>query len=124
MGTHTSEDPSVFIDARGHYHMLVNALPGGCNPKVQQGGHAWSRDGVTWSEPRVGAYNGTVVFTDGTNMTCSRRERPQMIQDPKTGAPLAMSSGATGCPSFTTPDGVAFKGGGDCFTLLQRMNQN
>ena len=26
--THTSEDPSVFVDHRGNYHMLVNALPG------------------------------------------------------------------------------------------------
>ena len=36
---HTSEDPSVFIDHRGHWHMLINALPGGCNPKLQQGGY-------------------------------------------------------------------------------------
>ena len=48
------------------------------------GRHAWSRDGISWSEPRVGAYNTTVLFTDGTNMTCSRRERPQMILDPET----------------------------------------
>eukprot|EP00937_MAST-01D_sp_MAST-1D-sp2_P001203 g1203.t1 len=119
--THTSEDPSVFVDHRGNYHMLVNALPGGCNPKVQQGGHAWSRDGVAWSEPRVGAYNGTVQFTDGSSMTCGRRERPQMIQDPETGRPLAMSAGATGCPSFNTSAGVLFKGGQDCFTLFQMM---
>ena len=33
--THTSEDPSVFIDHRGNYHMLINALPGGCQPKVR-----------------------------------------------------------------------------------------
>jgi hypothetical protein len=51
--THTSEDPSVFQDKRGNFHMLVNALPGGCNPKLQQGGHAWSKDGIIWSEPRV-----------------------------------------------------------------------
>ena len=121
MYTHTSEDPSVFQDQRGNYHMLVNALPGGCNPKVQQGGHAWSHDGVKWSEPRVGAYNTTVLFTDGTNMTCSRRERPQMLLDPKSGAPLAMSSGVTGCPAFDTSGGVHFKGGGDCFTLFQLM---
>eukprot|EP01043_Picozoa_sp_COSAG02_P051257 COSAG02_NODE_5373_length_4390_cov_3.127709_2_plen_494_part_00 len=81
--THTSEDPSVFIDTRGNYHMLINALPGRCSPKLQQGGHAWSQDGITWSEPRVGAYNTTVVFTDGTNMTCNRRERPQIVQDCK-----------------------------------------
>jgi len=42
--------------------MLINALPGGCKPKVQQGGHAWSKDGINWSEPRVGAYNTTVQY--------------------------------------------------------------
>jgi hypothetical protein len=119
---HTAEDPSVFVDARGRYHMLVNALPGGCQPKSIQGGHSWSLDGVTWSEPRVGAYNGTVQFTDGTSMTCGRRERPQMIQD-DANVPLAMTAGATGCPPFTTADGVKFKGGDDCFTLIQLMEQ-
>jgi hypothetical protein len=27
---HTGEDPSVFQDTRGNYHMLINALPGTC----------------------------------------------------------------------------------------------
>eukprot|EP00729_Bicosta_minor_P009536 gene9536-33631_t len=115
--THTSEDPSVFVDKRGNYHMLVNALPGGCNPKLQQGGHAWSRDGVNWSEPRVGAYNTTVKFTDGTDMTCVRRERPQMVQAAD-GTPIAMIAGTVGCPLI---NGTAYKGGNDCFTLAQLM---
>ena len=34
-----------------------------------------------------------------------------------------MSSGATGCPAFNTSDGVLYKGGGDCFTLIQLMEQ-
>ena len=46
-----------------------------------------------------------------------------MIQDPLTGVPLAMSSGATNCPAFNTSDGVLFKGGNDCFTLIQLMEQ-
>ena len=81
------------------------------------GGHAWSRDGVEWSEPRVGAYNTTVVFTDGTSMTCQRRERPQMVQD-EHGVPLVMFSGVVGCPKIND---TAYKGGGDCFTLAQLM---
>ena len=64
----------MFQDHRGNFHMLINALPGGCQPKLQQGGHAWSKDGIVWSEPRVGAYNTTVEFTDGSSMTCVRRE--------------------------------------------------
>lgn len=115
---HTSEDPSVFIDHRGHWHMLINALPGGCNPKLQQGGHAWSKDASTWSEPRTGAYNTTVQFTDGTSMTCVRRERPQMVLDRK-GVPLVMFAGVVGCPVI---QGTPYKGGGDCFTLAQLMN--
>ncbi|GMI53614.1 hypothetical protein ScalyP_jg7428 [Parmales sp. scaly parma] len=59
---HTGEDPFVFQDGRGNYHMLINSLPGACIPKIQQGGHAWSTDGVVWSEPRVGAYNTTIEF--------------------------------------------------------------
>jgi hypothetical protein len=150
---HTAEDPSVFRDTRGNWHMLVNALPGGCNPKLQQGGHAWSRDGVVWSEPRMGAYNGSIALTDGSTMTCNRRERPQMILDPSTGAPLAMTSGVTQCVTAVpplspgpcgrparvlvpeskltprsrrgnrrcSPSFGPYKGGNDCFTLVQLM---
>lgn len=100
---HTSEDPSVFIDHRGNFHMLTNALPGGCKPKKVAGGHAWSRDGWNWSEPRVGAFNTTVIFTDGSNMTCSRRERPQMMLDNQ-GKPSFLSTGITGCPRDLAPN--------------------
>eukprot|EP01043_Picozoa_sp_COSAG02_P072942 COSAG02_NODE_13966_length_1326_cov_1.089650_2_plen_101_part_00 len=100
--------------------MLVNALPGRCVPKVQQGGHAWSSDGITWSEPRVGAYNTTIELVDGTSMTCSRRERPQIVQD-EHGMPLVMFSGVVGCPKIKTEP--AFKGGNDCFTLAQLLAQ-
>ena len=80
--------------------------------------HAWSKDGSTWSEPRTGAYNTTVQFTDGTSMTCVRRERPQMVLDRK-GVPLVMFAGVVGCPVI---QGTPYKGGGDCFTLAQLMN--
>lgn len=114
---HTGEDPSVFIDHRGNYHMLLNTLPWACLPKDQQGGHAWSRDGITWSEPRVGAYNTTVPFTDGTVMTCERRERPQMLLDDD-GRPLAMVTGILNCPCFGN---TIYTGGVDSFTLVQEM---
>ena len=37
------------------------------------------------------------------------------------GHPIAMTSGVVDCPAFTTSAGAAYKGGGDCFTLVQRM---
>jgi hypothetical protein len=116
---HTGEDPSVFTDHRGNWHMLLNALPGRCTGKSQQGGHAWSRDGVTWSEPRVGAYNTTVVFTDGSEMTCKRRERPQMLLDGDN-VPLAMFIGIMGCQTI---EGTPYKGGQDSFTLAQLVRR-
>ena len=97
---HTAEDPSVFIDHRGNYHMLTNALPGGCNPKAAAGGHAWSRDGLIWSEPTVGAFNTTIHFTDGTSELCGRRERPQMMLDGQ-GLPIVLFTGVTGCQNGT-----------------------
>ena len=53
---------------------------------------SWSRDGVTWSDPRVGAYNGTIFFLNGTSMNC-RRERPQILLDPESGEPIGISNG-------------------------------
>ncbi|KAL7549375.1 hypothetical protein ACHAWF_012651 [Thalassiosira exigua] len=122
---HTGEDPSVFVDHRGNHHMLFNALPYKCVPKLRQGGHAWSTDGVNWSAPRVGAFDATVAFTDGSSMTCERRERPQMVLDGE-GKPAAMVSAVTGCPKALGDakvggDGRFYRGADDCFTMVQRM---
>lgn len=116
---HTAEDPFVFADHRGNYHMLMNAMPYQCEPKYQQGAHAWSRDGVHWSEPRVGAFNTTIQFNDGTSITCQRRERPQMVRDPS-GVPLVLFTGLTGCPKF---EGLAHNGPLDSFTVAQLLKR-
>lgn len=122
-----AEDPSVFRDHRGNYHMLFNAHPYKCVPKTKQGGHAWSSDGIHWESPRVGAFDTTIRYTDGTKMECERRERPQMILD-ESGRPLALVSALTGCPrglgGSSNPfggDAMFYKGGDDCFTLVQKM---
>mmetsp|Transcript_5596 Transcript_5596/g.12126 ORF Transcript_5596/g.12126 Transcript_5596/m.12126 type:complete len:637 (+) Transcript_5596:94-2004(+) len=124
---HTGEDPSVFVDHRGNYHMLFNALPYKCVPKFEQGGHAWSADGFNWSDPRIGAFDTTVKFTDGTDMKCERRERPQMVTG-KDGRPVALVSAVTGCPkglgdpSGSVGDGKLYRGADDSFTLVQKMS--
>ncbi|KAL7522082.1 hypothetical protein ACHAWX_006767, partial [Stephanocyclus meneghinianus] len=127
---HTGEDPSVFVDQRGNYHMLFNALPYKCVPKFQQGGHAWSKDGVNWSDrPRVGAFDTTIQFTDGTSIKCERRERPQMVLGTD-GRPVALVTGMTGCPkglmstfnaevALNSGDARYYRGGDDSFTLVQ-----
>ena len=88
-------------------------------------------DGVDWSsKPRVGAYDTTVQFTDGTSMKCERRERPQMVLD-NNGRLVAFSTALTGCPkglmsgigdeSSIETNARFYKGGDDSFTLVQRM---
>ena len=47
---------------------------------------------MTWSEPRIGGYNQTVVFPNGTRVDC-RRERPQILLDLTTGDPIGLSNG-------------------------------
>ena len=108
--------------------MLFNALPYKCVPKFQQGGHAWSTDGINWSTPRVGAFDTTIQFSDGTSMKCERRERPQMVLD-KDGRPVALVTGMTGCPKGLGFDNEEVKSGSrfyrgadDSFTLIQMMN--
>ena len=122
--SHTGEDPSVFVDHRGNYHMLFNALPYKCVPKFEQGGHAWSKDGFEWSTPRVGAFDTTIQFTDGSSMKCERRERPQIVLGDD-GMALAMISAVTGCPRALggeeSSSSSPYRGGDDAFTLIQKM---
>jgi hypothetical protein len=48
------------------------------------GGHAFSVDGVTWSNI-TRCYNTTVKFEDGSAIEMKRRERPKLIFDPSDG---------------------------------------
>jgi hypothetical protein len=78
-----TEDPNLWQDARGHWHMLSHSLePGGGwggGPKV--GRHAFARDLLgswTWGNTSL-AYSTTVAYTDGTVDVLNRRERPQLL---------------------------------------------
>jgi hypothetical protein len=74
-----SEDPSVFIDHRGTYHLLTNVNTGHarCKQGVQCGGHAWSADrGATWTNLTVGAFGPYITLADGTTMANAYAERP------------------------------------------------
>lgn len=90
-GTH-AEDPTVWYQAGppASYHALFHGL-GACEGAA--GCHAFSRDTWEWTLSPVPAYNFTVEFDDGSQVVFARRERPQLILDPKTGAPLALING-------------------------------
>jgi hypothetical protein len=57
------------------------------------GRFAFSSDaGASWTYAQQDAYNGSVVWNDGSSTQLWRRERPHMVVD-QSGAPLAISNG-------------------------------
>ena len=49
------------------------------------GGHAYSRDGVSWSFSSAPPYGNVVNFSDGSSVPMQRRERPHLIFDRASG---------------------------------------
>ena len=109
-----NEDPHVWRDARGHWHMLMHSLEAGGGfgggPKV--GRHAFSRDiGQAWTfNNNTLAYNTTVRFDDGSSIDFFRRERPQ----------LYFSEDGAMTPLYLTT-GVQGKGRSDAYTVVQPL---
>eukprot|EP01043_Picozoa_sp_COSAG02_P010489 COSAG02_NODE_369_length_23680_cov_36.650609_10_plen_608_part_00 len=71
------EDPFVYKDCRGGYHMLAHSI-GRSSHGV--GVHMHSADGKTWimGTPAV-AYTTEVAWSDGTTSMLERRERPVLV---------------------------------------------
>jgi hypothetical protein len=81
----TNEDPFMWTDSRGHWHVLVHRMfdppGGGAIPSPGwAGGHAFSRDGLTWSNISR-CYNTTIRMRVGTSWEALRRERPKLLFD-------------------------------------------
>jgi len=58
--TNNAEDPYMWIDKRGNWHQLVEGNP-------MPGGHAWSADGITWSN--MSGCNGAYALDGCFNLT-------------------------------------------------------
>ena len=90
-----SEDPSVFIDKRGNYHLVtnVNTFHARCAQGVPCGGHAWSKDGFVFSNLTVGAFGPVITFQNGTEWKNAYAERPLITLASDGVTPLAFSIG-------------------------------
>jgi len=111
-----AEDPTVWYSATtDSYHALFHSL-GAC---ADVGCHAFSVDGLNWTLSPTPAYGFTVAFSDGTNTTFARRERPQLVLDPVTNAPTHLINGVQP-PSKDQPKG----GRGDLsYTLIAPLQR-
>jgi hypothetical protein len=86
------EDPFLWQDERGHWHLLMHHLGGYKGVRDPVGAHAFSRDAIHWTKSAVLPYTTFVPFKDGSSINMTRRERPEMILSEK-GQPRYFSSG-------------------------------
>ena len=83
------EDPFLYTDKRGHWHLLVhrydyrNGYPQ--NPNATQpmlvSGHAYSEDGLDWHYSPVPPYEAIVRLQSGKEIHYSTFERPHLVFD-------------------------------------------
>ena len=108
------EDPFLWQDKRGNFHMLMHSLePGGGfgdGPKVGRHAYASKFEGPWKFNNQTLAFNTTVDFTDGTSVDYFRRERPQLF----------FSEDGKMTPLYLT-NGVQEKGQGDSYTIVQPL---
>lgn len=90
-----SEDPFVFVDHRGAFHLLTNVNTGHdrCGQGVPCGGHAWSADGLVFSDLVVGAFGPIVTMPNGSVWRNAYVERPLVTFRDDGVTPLAFHVG-------------------------------
>ncbi|EGR47125.1 uncharacterized protein TRIREDRAFT_109392 [Trichoderma reesei QM6a] len=78
-----NEDPFVWRDKRGNFHMLLHSLEpdGGFGWGPQVGRHAWARNytGPWTFGNKTLAFGTEVQYDDGTTIDFFRRERPELF---------------------------------------------
>jgi hypothetical protein len=119
-GSMHPEDPGVWRDGRGNFHMVFNANSDhtNCKAGVPCGGHAWSHDGLVWSRPTIPAYGTIVHYDDNSTVTWDYVERPQVVQDTD-GAPLTLFLGQSYASSHTLAIMFCQAGDTGCVTTIQ-----
>lgn len=72
------EDPSLYIDASGHFHCLHHRSPfSTVNPNIAIG-HAYSKDGLAWFVAQDPAANSTIAYEGLGPVVHGKRERPHL----------------------------------------------
>jgi hypothetical protein len=112
------EDPDLFRTPRG-FHML-NHNTGPASTKMW-----FSKDGVTNWKTAVGgrdAFNATVLYTNGTEVTVCQRQRPQVVMGTD-GMPGWLWTGVmTGLANGSCPAGEVAMGN-PSWTLAQKIGR-
>ena len=110
-GCPAHEDPHLFIDGRGGWHLLTH-MQNNHRIHSDRGAYGWSLDGLSWTLetgplmsnasawPMAQAFapaennNNKPTSLLSTSLPLARRQRPSLIRDPTTGQPTHLLNGA------------------------------
>jgi hypothetical protein len=73
------EDPFLFIDARGNFHLLSHTYSMLPYPSNSISGHAYSRNGLDWTFSPHEPYSNVVRRADGSVQHFATMERPKLL---------------------------------------------
>eukprot|EP00052_Salpingoeca_macrocollata_P019619 m.163067 g.163067 ORF g.163067 m.163067 type:complete len:380 (+) comp21023_c0_seq3:3-1142(+) len=95
-----NEDWFLFQDPRGNFHVLTHWQFGHADGPCPGsngfcGGHFFSTDLINWHWAWQAAYNGDVLFTNGSTIFFTCRQRPHFVYDPSGAVPVALLNGAS-----------------------------
>jgi hypothetical protein len=129
LGMAGTEDPFLYTDQNGHFHAIFHHMYGAGTSDEwwmdTNGGHAFSRDGLSWTYSGVAWGNpeqprGYIAhFTDGGTYNFTRLERPHFIFD-ATGQPTHLVSAAQYMPGVRTGPGDAHNDDAS-YTMVQAI---
>lgn len=141
LGAAGTEDQFLYMDDNGNFHAVFHHMYGTGTESQwwldATGGHAFSKDGWSWTYTGVAWGNATaryntpegqgakIHFTDGTTVKFTRLERPHLSFGPKKtlqGDPTHLICSAQ-YGTGTNP-GTGANNDDQCFTLIQPVNQD
>ena len=122
------EDPNLYIDHRGHFHVIWHVYRYAENPPHGHecvdstvSGHSYSPDGLAWYDSPIQPYTTQILLTSGLTVTVATRERPRLLFDSSTGQMthlLAATCSAPNCPDGPKQGCVDCKYDSWDFTLI------
>merc|ERR1711976_1029488 len=131
LGEAGTEDPFVYLDNNGNFHAVFHHMYGeGTTSQWWMdtcGGHAFSRDGISWIYSGVAWGNpehprGYIAnFTDSSSFNFTRLERPHLIFDGQGNPTHLVSAAQYGFGIFTGP-GDAHNDDAS-YTMIQPIRQ-
>ena len=73
------EDPFLFFDRRGNFHLLSHTWSALPYPSNNVSGHGFSTDGAQWTFAQQEPYDNAITHADGTVQRFATLERPKLL---------------------------------------------